>query len=74
MHQYLSPEYENGADRELRFIAVDRRNPHIKRININPFHDHVEIQNFREFSRCKKTHFLNSIGGVFYRRIIERMN
>ena len=40
MRQYLWPENESGADRKLRFIAVDRRIPHLKRININPFHDH----------------------------------
>ena len=74
MHQYLSLENESGADRELRFIAVDRRNPHLKRINIGPFHDHVEIRNFHLFSTCKKSHFKNSIGGVFYERNIERMN
>merc|ERR1712072_1409261 len=57
MQQYLPPENESGADRELRFIAVDRRNPHLKRINISPFHNHVEICIFHLFQQVKNCIF-----------------
>ena len=62
MRQYLSVGDEIGVVRKLRFVAIDRRKPHLKRNNINPFRGHIEIR------------ILHLIIGVSYHRIIERMN
>ena len=44
MHQYLSVGDGIGVVGKLRFVAIDRRKPHLKRSNINPFHGHIEIR------------------------------
>ena len=40
--QYWSPGDENSVDRELRVIAIDRRQTRLKRSSISPFHGHLK--------------------------------